>query len=350
MPAVPARIIVTALLLLVLSVSVLAQRTFMPLALHEQISTSIDLILRQEYASADSVLRNAIVKYPDHPAGYLFLIGLLQAKALDYEELLDPYQLRPLFEEAQKKIDTILRADPDDAWGNFFQGTLHLYDSFLRVQRGEWFGVVSKALASAASLRKALEADSTLVDAYAGLGTYLYWKSRKIEFLHWLPFVSDDREEAIAMLERCASGSVYNTYVAMNSLINIFLEEKRYHEAIRFAEMALASYPTNRSFLWGKATALDRMGIPDQATSAYTRLLEQILSDHRENRYNELVCRLNLAKNLLALKHFIPARTQLLVVKGMKKEQFRPHLRERAESKLKEATALLESLSKNGFR
>lgn len=330
--------------------SATAQRMLEPRDLHERISAGIDLILRQKYVAADSVFRGVVLDYPEHPAGYLFLVGVLQANALDYEELLEPFEAESLFDRAQRGIDAMLREDADDAWGHLFQGTLDLYDSFLRVQRGEWFRGVSKALASAASFRKALECDSAMVDALAGLGTYLYWKSRKTEFLHWLPFVSDDREVGIAYLQRCASSGVYNRYVAINSLINIFLEEKRYDDALRYADTALAHYPFNRSFLWGKATALDRMGNAQAAAQVYSRLLDEILADTAENRYNELVCRLNLAKNLIALKQFPAARAQLVVIGTFKPAQFRPHLRARAAAKIQDARTLLDSLSRNGAR
>ena len=341
------RILLTTVLLLSASPFLSGQRLLEPRELHERVAQGIDLILRQEYVRADSIFKEVTIRYPESPAGYLFRIAVLQSKALDYEEILEQYELESLLDQAQKQIDEILRRDPRDAWGHYFAGTLHIYDSFARVQRGDWFGGVTKGLSAVSSFRNALEYDSALTDSYAGIGTYLYWKSKRTEFLHWLPFVSDDREEGIQYLRRCALRGEYNKYVAINSLIIVFLEEGKYEEANRYADTVLGLYPRNRSFLWGKATALDRMGNPERAAGAYKRLLNEILSDSAENRYNELVCRLNLSKNLLHLGKLDETMEHLKVVSAMSLNSFKRHLRSRAKPKIEEAQALLRNRQKS---
>ncbi len=337
------RIALIAAVLLGVSPFLSGQRLLEPRELHERVAQGLNLILLQEYARADSVFKDVTIRYPETPVGYLFRIAVLQAKALDYEEILEQYELEPLFVQAQTHIDEVLRLDSHDAWGHYFAGTLHIYDSFARVQRGDWFGGVTKALSAVSSFRNALEYDSSLTDSYAGIGTYLYWKSKRTEFLHWLPFVSDDREEGIQYLRRCALRGEYNKYVAINSLIIVFLEEGKYEEANRYADTVLGLYPRNRSFLWGKATALDRMGDPKRAADAYKRLLNEILSDSIANRYNELVCRLNLSKNLFHLGRLDEAEGHLKVVSAMNVNSFKRHLRSRAKLKIEEAQTLLQN-------
>ncbi|HWP81248.1 MAG TPA: tetratricopeptide repeat protein [Bacteroidota bacterium] len=323
-----------------------AQRVLEPRHLHLLVSEGIHLILSQEYAKADSVFRLVTVEYPDHPVGYIYQAAVLQTKALDYELVLESFELDPVLEQALNKAEQLLKSDPYNAWGHFFLGTIYGYDSYARVERGDWFGGVTKGLSAVSAFREALEHDSTLYDAFAGIGTYLYWKGRKTEFLHWLPFVSDDRKEGIAMLKECWEKGTYNRFAAANSLVAIFLDAGNPYEADRFATLALQSYPSNRLFLWGKATAQERIGNFAEARETYERLLQAIVADTTENLYNELVCRLNLARVQLRLGFRAEAERELKQIMEMKKKKrFVKHLSRRAATKFAEAESLLISLT-----
>jgi len=130
----------------------------------------------------------------------------------------------------------------------------------------------------------------------------------------------------------------------MTSLISIFLDSGDYERAAKVSGRALADYPNNRLFLWGLATAHDRLGHTAEAIAAYRRLLASIASDLRPNAYNELVCRVNLARleALAGEKH--NARSTLAPVATRSASSYAKHLRERAERKLTEARELAAAL------
>ena len=90
------------------------------------------------------------------------------------------------------------------------------------------------------------------------VGTYYYWSSRKTAFLRWLPFIKDDRELGIKMLIVGAERSEYNRFAAMSALVSIYLDAENYKQVEEWSRRGLKSYPENRIFLWGLATALDR--------------------------------------------------------------------------------------------
>lgn len=328
------------------SFSVYAQRLENP-ALHSLILAGIDLTLKQEYASADSVFRVIEREFPSHPSGYLYQAAVLQSNAMDYEAELDVTHFDSLISFGKEKAEDLIRKESSSPWGHFFLGTALGYDSYARVYRREWFGGVTKGLSSVSEFKKALEKDSTCYDAWVGIGTYYYWKSRKTEFLHWLPFVNDSRQEGISLLERSVRQGVYNKFAALSALISIYIDAKNFEAAERCATTGLKSYPLNRTFLWGLATATHRGGKLEQAAQAYRNLLDALQADTTKNIYNEIVCRLNLVKVKLALSDSFEVENHLSIILSFEKERFPDHLKERVAKKFEDARKIMAEL-KNG--
>ena len=162
-------------------------------------------------------------------------------------------------------------------WSEYFLGTADGYDAYERVERGDWFGGVRKGMSSASTYEKIIEKDSSFYDAYVGLGTYYYWRSRKTEFLQWLPFVKDDRALGISMLITGAERSEYNRFAAMSAFISIYLDAENYKQAEKWSKRGLISYPENRIFLWGLATSLDRQNRSAEAVSGIYNIFSKIL-------------------------------------------------------------------------
>ncbi len=298
-----------------------------------------DLILRQEYASAESTFADLRRRFPCHPAGYLYEAAVLQAQALDFGTFVP----RPAFDSLLERGRDACTALPDPEWTQYFLATADGYDAVARAERGDWLGGIRKGLASASVFEDLVAADSGFIDAYAGVGTYLYWRSRKTAFLRWLPFVADDRAEGIALLERCAREGTYNRFAAVSSLVSLFLDREAYPDAETWSRIGLQTYPDNRVFLWGLATALDREHRSAEAVGAYRTLLASILSSHSPNPYNEIVCRLNLARCAIASQQPDSVRPELTAVLRYEHFAFPDAYRSRAQQKFDDARRLLES-------
>ena len=220
--------------------------------LHALILQGIDLTWQERYKVADSVFLELTREFPDHPAGYIYRAGLLQSVAMDNEDVVDRARFDSLIELGKLKAKELVRNDQLRQWGHFFLGTADGSDSYARVYRGDWFGGTRRALASVSSFKDALGIDSTLYDAYAAIGAFNYWRSRKTESFNWLPFLGDDRPESFVLLQKSIDGGIYNRSTALSLLSAICLDAGRYDQAIRCCEEALRRYPSNRTFLWGK--------------------------------------------------------------------------------------------------
>lgn len=305
----------------------------------------IDLTLRHEYDRARDTFRSLSRKYPEDPVGYVFEAGVLQTMAMDYEEYIPGSEFDSLITLAKARAESAIELHPESGWPHLFLGTAIGSDAFTRAQRGDWFAAATLGMSSASSFESALDIDSSLVDALAGIGTYKYWKTRRIQFLTWLPFVADLREEGIALLRRCMEEGVYNRYAAMSSLVGIYNDAEEYEESITVAQRALAQYPGNRIFLWGFATALERGRRLPEAIEAYTRLLEAIKRDFRTNRYNELVCRLKLLTLKMTVYGRESVQSAMEEIVPLTRDPFPEHLSERAHVTIGKIKAIQKELS-----
>src|SRR5512140_332401 len=159
--------------------------TSIPTDLDALITEGVDLTLKQDYVHADSVFRQAIVKYPHHPMGYLYRAAVMQTISMDYLDPLDFSPFDSLLVTAKSEAQKIIDDSPGSPLGYFFLGTAEGYDAYAHVDVGDWIAGITKGLGAATDFKKAVGLDSTLYDAYVGVGTYYYWKSRKAEFLNW---------------------------------------------------------------------------------------------------------------------------------------------------------------------
>jgi len=213
------------------------------------------------------------------------------------------------------------------------------------VYQGDWFGGTRKGFASVSSLKDAVKLDSTLNDAYAGIGAFYYWRSRKTEFFNWVPFVGDDRPEAFALLKRSVDQGIYNKFTALNMLVAIYTDAGMDDKAVECSREGLKHYPKNRSFLWGLATGCHKSELWHDAATAYRQLLDAIVQSQDNNHYNEIVCRLNLAKVDAELRDSSDTLNLLKQIVKFRESDFPKHLQSRAKDKLEQAEEMLRKLA-----
>jgi tetratricopeptide (TPR) repeat protein len=315
----------------------------LPDGIHTSVVAGLDLILQQKYDNAEQHFSQLSAEFPTHPAGPLYHAAVLQAKSLDYGSVVDRQAFDSLIALGRSRALGLSDHVDDLIWKKYFEATADGYEAVDRVERGNWFGGVRKAMSSADAFEELLDADSTFADTRVGIGTYLYWRSRKTEFIHWLPFISDDRKKGIDHLIRGAVEGEYNKFAAISALISVLTDASSYDEAVRWAETALRFYPTNRIFLWGRATALHRSGKFALSIPAYETLLKSILNSGSPVPYDEIVCRLNLVKCQRTTGDTTGGREHLDAICSLKGTIFPEALAERARAKFEEARILRSS-------
>jgi len=264
----------------------------------------IDQTFICHFDSALGTFQKVIDRYPDHIVGYFYQAATLQSKMMDYETDRWEKEFYRLVDEARRTGIKQIEEGDENPWTYFYLGSAFSYKGLYQAKSG---GLVSGFLSARKGLgylRKALERDSTLYDAYLGLGSYQYWSGRFSKYLDWLPGIRDERDEGIRMVKLSVENGTFSYWVGINSLAWIEYDRKHYRIALSLFKKGVEKYPGSRFFLWGVADTYFRLGYHVQAAKVYNDLLVSIQNDSINNGYNEVVCRFKLVRTHLALKQY----------------------------------------------
>jgi len=288
-------------LILLLSVFFLLQtKVWAELELSEKLDSvivkGIYLIQREQYDEGMAEFQKIIDFYPEEPMGYFFI-------AVAFQSLIDDYRHEAFKPEFEKYIDTAiakgekrLEENQNSAEHCFYLGGAHGYRGIYRSFRGNWWGAFRDAWRAKPLLEKALELDSTLYDAYLGLGAYHYWGSIKAKLLSWLPFIGDEREKGIKELYLAVEKGKYASLEAKFSLLRVYNEEKEYDRVLKLSQ-ELKSVKEDEPFrLWMTGQAYRGLKRWDDALKTYQKLLDYLKSSSYYDLAAEVECRYWMAE------------------------------------------------------
>ena len=246
-----------------------------------------EFLFNDRFASADSAYAAHIVKEPADPAGYLFRAAGLMAEMSDREENLHPDRFYELLDITDSLTGHILDTcgARTAAWMYLLRGHTLAYRSLWESRFGSFLSAVKCGFAANGQYEKGLECDSTLIDLYAGIGSYHYWKSAKTGLLRLVGVFRNEKEKGIAELRRAAAQSQLHRDLARSALIWIWLDKRAYDSARTLAAEFVRRYPDGKTFLWPMAQALFRQGNYAQAGEAYQTLRSK-LEGSPGNYYN----------------------------------------------------------------
>jgi tetratricopeptide (TPR) repeat protein len=272
------------------------------------LDVGIEYLLNQNYDLAKSKFATLEKKYPELPFGKIYLAVTDITRTYDYGEEIKSEVIAKNLDEVLELSENLLENNPADIWNHYFVALSKGYKSYLRVLNGDWLSGISSGLSSVNYFEDCLEMDSSFYESYVALGTYKFWKSRKLEFLEWLPFFDDESEKGIRYLEIALEKTSYNRNLAAVSLIWIYIENKNFYRAAQIAEKELRKNPINRTLRWALARAYEDLN-PGKAIQIYYELITSYQKIPEQNHYQELT-----------LKHII---AQQYVKIGEKREALR---------------------------
>jgi predicted Zn-dependent protease len=252
------------------------------------LKSGIDDIINQNYPQAKSEFEKLNSKYPDLPFGKIYLAAAEIAKSYDYGEEYNGEVISKYLYSAKDQSENLLNNNPENIWNHYLIGLAEGYISYYEGLNGSWLTSLKEGINSASNFEECLKKNPDFFEAFSGLGTYKYWKSTKTKFLSWLPFVHDDRAEGINYLEKAIDKSSYNNYLAVNSLIWIYIDQKNFENAVRISEKAMNEYPKSRFFKWGLARAFEDVD-RSKAINSYYEILNSYQNLNSMNHYNEIV-------------------------------------------------------------
>jgi predicted Zn-dependent protease len=310
--------------------------------INKLLDLGIEYILNQNYELAKSKFTLLDKNHPDLPLGKIYLAVLEITKAFDLGEDLN-ISIDENLDSALQISEYLHNSEPVNLWYNYFVALSKGYKAYYKALNGEWISAISTGISSVNYFEDCLEIDSTFYEAYIALGTYKFWKSKKLEFLEWLPFIADESSDGIRYLETALEKTSYNKNLAAVSLIWIYIENKNFHRAIRIAEEALKKNPINRTLKWGLARAYEDVN-PLKSILVYQELLASYQKIPNQNHFHELTLKHLLAQQYVKIGD---KRNALRLCEEILMEnKLHDDVREKLEDRIKRVEKLKKDLLK----
>ncbi|NOX36161.1 MAG: hypothetical protein GXO78_01370 [Calditrichaeota bacterium] len=260
---------------------------------HPPIATRIEqgmyLTIMNQFAEADSVFQGLIRDYPDRPFGYFYRGANLQAWMVDHEDYSRMEAFQYWMDRCVAVVDSLEQLQQATAWDYFYKGSAYLYQSFLNGKQRQWWQAYRNSRQGVHLLEKALALDSTLFDAYLGIGSYKFWKSKKAGILTWLPFLKNEADLGLELVRLAIEKGRFVKWIGRDQLTWMLLEHGQLEEALELARGNVAQFPESRFFNWTLARVYEKAGLYREARQVYEWLLSQIRQLPETNHYNEVV-------------------------------------------------------------
>lgn len=264
------------------------------------IQESIDLTINTKFSAAEALLNDRIASGDSTIGVWFYYASVLNSKMAHFESYNDSSDfleiLNKVENKAQRHLSKASLPEAEKALFLFYRGSALGYRAFYEGKREQWFSALSDGLKSIDDLQNAVQLDSTLYDAWLGIGVYKYWRSTKLKFLLWTPFVDDLREEGIEDIKKAIRQSKHSAYMAMHQLIYILLDYGRYDEALFYAQKVIDAYPQSPFMWWAYAHTYYKMRANKKALEAYDILLSLVEADPGANPSHRITCHLRKAE------------------------------------------------------
>ncbi len=282
------------------------------------VQKSIDLTINGRFDDAEKLLQKRIKNKSDDLESYFYYASLLNSKMTHFENFHNDSLFLEIIDSVNQKTARYLKKKYIDSLQTarilFYKGSAVGYLAFYQGQTGQWLSALENGMDAIDYLEKAVSYDSTLYDAYLGIGVYKYWKSTKLKAVLWLPFIKDERSEGIKLIRKATDSASHSKYMGMHQLIYILLDYGDYYRALQYALKAIEKYPESQFMWWAYAHTIYKMHDNLKAIETYKHLLKMINSDPQANPSHKVTCHLRLAEVFLRLEKKDECRQQCQII------------------------------------
>jgi len=295
--------------------------------------TGISCIVVQDYELAQSSFISLEKEFSELPLGKIYLAVNKIATAVDFAQDFDEDFIIKNLNEAKVQSEELIDSDEHNIWYHYFLALAEGYSAYYHALSESWFSAFSTGFSALSIFEHILNSNKNFYEAYIAIGTFEYWKSRKMEYMNWLPFNNDNKKNGMDLLIVAIDSSSYNTYLAINSLIWIYIDQQKYDAAIQLSEKALSDHPVSRIFKWGMARAYEEID-PTISIKLYLEILNSYPANLKENYINEISLKhkiaqqyakigdmkvaINYCDDILSIKN-IPEKTKEKLVERMER-------------------------------
>ncbi|MFA6028910.1 MAG: hypothetical protein WC969_03545 [Elusimicrobiota bacterium] len=229
-----------------------------------EVAAMVDLFYDLRIAEGLAAAKKLEDRHPEHPAGPFFQ-GIAYYQRILVETPISTASVRA-FEERMARAAKLAGRAPADApaWREYYLGAAYGFQARVSSLRRDWVSAMRDARKAVGHVKKAVELDPDLEDAYLGLGMYHYFMARMPPtarpFAYLLMGLWGDREKGIAEMKRSAERGSVAVSEALAVLAFVDTIEGRGREADLGLERLMKRHPHNPAFRLWRATLLQRAG------------------------------------------------------------------------------------------
>ncbi len=260
-------------------------QNFLPKKTDSLITEGINAIILQKFDDAKKYFNQLDKIDTVDPFGKIYLAVTSISKSFDLGEEYKWDYITDLLDEALNRAENNYEKDPDSPVKLYTLALAEGYYAYVKGLENNWFSAISNGYDAIKNFEKCLYIDSTFYEAYTAIGTFKYWKSKKGSFL---PIVSDERKLGVKYLELAVSKAKHSNYLAVNSLLWIYIDQKKFNKTIELANKILDKYPGSRLFKWALARAYESVDMKKSV-----EVYQNILNDYEKmtglNGYQKIV-------------------------------------------------------------
>jgi len=247
-------------------------------------STSHTLLLKglhqvhiEDYNQALVTFKKLINHHPQHPVGYF-------CSAAVYKTIMQNYHIK----DCESQLDSLLNLTIDignkaiknaqhDMFASIYLGGAYGFRGLHKVRKRDYWGAFKDGLKGVSILKKAIKADSTVYDAFYGLGSFHYWRSAKSKLLRFLIY-RKDQQKGIDEVWKSIKKGTYTDIEGKYALAAIYYDYGEYEKAFSVNQELFELFPTNPSCLYMRCRIFEKQGKWDEAKQTYFTLLNHLLN------------------------------------------------------------------------
>jgi hypothetical protein len=270
-------------LLLVFSISILSAKPYRWSYLDLKTKEVLKDIANEKYSLVEKKIKKLKKEYKD---GKLELPIDNCLKAAYYYRIIQDYKTKTYEEEfrtsVKKAITELSKEDKDEdkiykAKRLQYLGSAYGYRGMYRTLAGHWANAFIDGKRAKEFLENSISIDESLIDNEAGIGTFLYWRSAKSGIFKYLLFWGDKKERGISKVKKAVKDAKSTKIWAAGGLINIYMNEKKFDDALSLCKKMLKKTPDDSGLKLKKAKIMLELDKKESAIKIYKTLLKNAI-------------------------------------------------------------------------
>ncbi len=213
-------------------------------------------------------------QFPEEPAGIFALLTTYQTIMRNYRVKTYESEYDSLLNLSVEVTRKAIKKDKKSGLNYFYLGYAFGSRSIYYAQRNKWMSALKDGSQVMKNFHKALAYNPELYEAYYGMGLFKYWMGAKSKFLRMLPFAKDNRKDGIREIKLAIDKGEFVKTDGMYGLSAIYLNEKKYDDALQLLNKLYEHYPNNPTLHYRKGIILEKLHRWDDALNSFAALSE----------------------------------------------------------------------------